>query len=176
MPMHDEQDKKRTLETMLSRRQSRRLAIQIFFCNEFLHEDILSVAERISETLDQKVNPFCKNLLLKTTKNRDNLIELITNNLRDWDIQRIAVLERVLILLALSELLYFDDIPIEVTLNETLELSKEFISNKSSRFINGILDTVLKKLQNEKRIHKDEKTRIPPKLRNKSKRIKRIPR
>jgi N utilization substance protein B len=161
----EEKEQKRILKNMLSRRQSRRLALQILFSNEFLKEDILEVAERLSDTIEQEINPFCKALLIKTTANKEELEKLILCNLRGWDIDRVATLERVLIMLALTELLYFDDIPIEVTINEALELSKEFISNKSSKFINGILDAILKKLQKEKKIHKTLMDHLPSKLR-----------
>jgi N utilization substance protein B len=174
MPTEKEREEKRILENMLSRRQSRRLAIQILFCNEFLQEDISIVANRISSTLKQELSPFCKDLIFKTFQNKEELEKLILNNLRGWDLERVALLDRILIMLALSELLYFNDIPIEVTINEALELSKEFINYKSSRFINGILDGILKKLQKQNKIHKDVITRISPKHQSNEKPVKGI--
>ena len=175
MRLDEEREQKRIIKNMLSRRQSRRLALQILFSNEFLQEDILIVADRLAKTINQEINPFCKALLIKTSANKEELEKLILCNLRGWDIDRVATLERVLIMLALTELLYFDDIPIEVTLNEALELSKEFISNKSSKFINGILDAILKRLQKEKKIHKTIIAHLPPKLKSKHKSVKGTP-
>ncbi|GAB4368512.1 MAG: hypothetical protein Kow0042_09700 [Calditrichia bacterium] len=148
-------------EIMLSRRQARRLALQILFCNEFLHEDIHSVADRVAKTLEQDINGFCRRLIETTTEHTREFDELILKNLKGWDIERIAILDRVLIRLALCELVYFKDIPVEVTLDEALELSKEFISRKSSRFVNGILDTILKQLQKQNAIEKVLVARIP---------------
>ncbi len=141
-------------DSMLSRRQARRLALQILFCNEFLKEDILPVAERIAATLQQQINPFCKTLILTTHTHRLELDNLIHTNLRNWDIERIAMIDRLLLRLALSELLYFPEIPLEVTINEAMELGKEFDSYKGSRFINGILDTILKQLEKDHRLPK----------------------
>ncbi len=166
--------KKNTTDIMSSRRQARRLALQVFFANEFLHEDIQSVIERISASLDQEVDDFCRELLIRTTEHKSELEKLVLQNLRDWDIERVAVLDRSLILLALGELLFFEDIPVEVTINEAVEISKEFISNKSSRFINGILDTIYKQLQNENKLHKSLLARIPPKIKKTKKIIKGI--
>jgi N utilization substance protein B len=163
-----------SLEGMLSRRKARRLALQILFCNEFLQEDINSVSERIAETLQKELNHFTRKLIEKTYTHRDEMDQLILTHLRDWDIERIGTLDRVLMRMSLVELLYFPDIPIEVTFDEALELSKEFISNKSSRFINGILDTIFKTLQDEKRIKKSSKARIPPRPNQKFKSLKGI--
>lgn len=162
------------VESMQSRREARRLAVQVLFSNEFLNEDIISVTNRVASTLEIDVNGFCKSLILKTNEHNSELDDLIHQNLRNWDLQRIAVLDRVLIRLALSELLYFNDIPVEVTINEALELSKEFINHKSSRFINGILDAILKKLEREKKIKKKLIARVPPVAKHKKRSTKGI--
>lgn len=146
---------------MLSRRQARRLGLQVLFCNEFLREDIASVAERIAATLELELNDFSRRLIFKTTEQRNELDEMILINLKDKDLHRVAILDKVLIRIALSELLYFPDIPAEVTINEALEISKEFISNRSSRFINGILDTLFKYLHNNHKINKKFLSRVP---------------
>lgn len=153
-------------ESMLSRRQARRLALQILFCNEFLKEDILPVAERIAITLQQTINPFCKSLILTTHTHRLELDNLIHTNLKNWDIERIAMIDRLLLRLALSELLYFPDIPLEVTINEAMELGKEFDSYKGSRFINGILDTILKQLEKDDRLQKKFTAHVSPHTKN----------
>ncbi len=148
-------------DQMLSRRKARRFALQVLFCNDFLGEDINSVIPRIAETLNQEVDEFSLKLINTTTKHIEKLDLLILNGLTDKDIKRVPKLDKALLRLALCEILYFSDIPIEVTLNEAIELSKEFISIKSSRFINGILDTIYKNLDKEKKINKDVTTYLP---------------
>ena len=80
----------------------------------------------------------------------------------------------MIIRIALCELLFFPDIPIEVTLNEAVDLSKEFVSLKSSRFVNGILDTLVKLLEKDKKINKSLLARLPSRNRNLKKKVKDI--
>lgn len=131
---------------MLTRRLARRLALQILFANEFLKEDIQSVAERVSESLDEILTPFTVDLVKRTCEFEAELNELIRKHLRNWDYKRVAVLDRVLIRMALCEIIHFNDIPVEVTINEALEISKDFSNLKSRRFVNGILDSIYKDL------------------------------
>ncbi|MFZ0389937.1 MAG: transcription antitermination factor NusB [Calditrichia bacterium] len=145
---------------MLSRRQARRFALQVLFSNEFLHEDVLSVARRVALTVEFEMNDFCRDLITRTSDNKDELDKLILANLKDKDIERVALLDKVLIRLATCELLFFPDIPAEVTINEALELSKEFISNRSSRFINGIIDAIYKELKSNDQLKKSLLARL----------------
>jgi transcription antitermination protein NusB len=142
-------------DAMLSRRQARRFALQVLFANEFLQENILDVLERVAATLNNDTDDFTRKLVVKTSEHAAELDDLIVSNLADQNFERVALLDRILIRLALCELLFFQDIPVEVTINEALELSKEFISYKSSRFINGILDTLFRELQKDKKLGKD---------------------
>ncbi len=147
---------------MPSRREARNFALQVLYSNEFLDEDIGSVIHRISELLDHKVDAFAQKLIQTTHSNKPELDQLIHNNLKNNDMLRVGILDKVVVRLALSELLYFEDIPVEVTFNEALELSKDFISNRSSRFINGVLDTIYQKLKEDNKIIKDPIAQLPP--------------
>lgn len=140
---------------MLSRRLARRMALQILFANEFLREDIHSVAERVAESLNEPLTPFTLDLLNKTVEKEDELNDLIRQHLRNWDYKRVAVLDRVLIRMALCEIVYFPDIPVEVTINEALEISKDFSNLKSRRFVNGILDSIYKELKSANKLSKN---------------------
>jgi transcription antitermination protein NusB len=146
---------------ILSRRQSRRFALQVLYSNEFLKEDIEEVASRIAATLHNEVDEFSREIMTKTSRQIEELDHLILEGLVDRNINRLPILEKVLIRMALCELLHFPDIPIEVTLNEAVDLSKEFISLKSSRFVNGLLDTLVKKLDKEKKVNKSLLARLP---------------
>lgn len=146
---------------MLSRRLARRLALQVLFSNEFLKEQIESVAYRIAESLDEKLSSFSLDLIYKTSENESELNELIRKHLRNWDYQRVAVLDRVLIRMALCEIVYFPDIPVEVTINEALEISKDFSNLKSRRFVNGILDSIYKELKAENKLVKNITASLP---------------
>jgi N utilization substance protein B len=146
---------------MLSRRLARRIALQVLFSNEFLQEQIESVAQRVSESIEEKITPFSLELVIKTSENEAILNDLIRKHLRNWDYQRVAVLDRVLIRMALCEIIYFPDIPVEVTINEALEISKDFSNLKSRRFVNGILDSIYKELKLANKLQKNTPIKIP---------------
>ncbi len=78
---------------------------------------------------------------------RETTRELIERNAKNWDVERIAMLDRVLIQLAVAELTSCPDIPVKVTINEVIELAKRYSTDKSGTFINGILDAITAELR-----------------------------
>ncbi len=72
----------------------------------------------------------------------------------NWDKERIAEIDTILIKMAICEFLHFSSIPVKVTINEYLEIAKEYSTPKSSIFINGVLDKLSKEYQEEKRLNK----------------------
>ena len=146
---------------MLSRRLARRIGLQILFTNDFLREDIESVSYRVAESLGEELCDFTMDLVTQTSKNEEELNNLIIKHLRNWDYKRVAVLDRVLIRMALCEMMFFKDIPVEVTINEALEISKDFSNLKSRRFVNGILDSIYKELKSSNKIDKNITLKIP---------------
>ncbi len=89
---------------------------------------------------------FVKELFKLSTKNGDYLESLLKGKLQNWDITRIAMTDRVLLKIALAELVYFPSIPTKVTINEFIEISKTFSTPKSKKFVNGILDALTTEL------------------------------
>ena len=90
----------------------------------------------------------------KTVLRSDELEEIIKNKASNWDINRIAIMDMILLKMALTELMEFQSIPTKVTLNEYIELSKYYSTPKSKVFINGILDKLIVELKEEKKIVK----------------------
>jgi transcription antitermination factor NusB len=86
--------------------------------------------------------------------NRDRTRELIDKHSKNWDVERIALLDRVLIQLAIGELVACMDIPVKVTINEVIELAKRYSTDKSGIFINGMLDAITADLKNEGLVRK----------------------
>jgi transcription antitermination protein NusB len=86
---------------------------------------------------------FVKHLYRKTLINSDELNKVISERASNWDLERIAVMDTILLKMAITELVEFESIPIKVTLNEYIELSKEYSSPKSKIFINGVLDKLI---------------------------------
>jgi N utilization substance protein B len=86
---------------------------------------------------------FVKHLYRKTLINSSELNTVISERASNWDLERIAIMDTILIKMAITELIEFPSIPIKVTLNEYIELSKEYSSPKSKVFINGLLDKLI---------------------------------
>ncbi len=103
---------------------------------------------------DQEDMDFAKKLLVKTLLNNASLVKEIEGKTPNWDKDRIAEIDAVLLKMAISELLNFPSIPERVTINEYLEIAKEYSTPKSSIFINGILDKLVKEYKSEGKLKK----------------------
>lgn len=101
------------------------------------------------------VENFGQELLSKTHTNNDALLTIIEPTLKNWDADRVAVIDMILIKMALCELMEFPSIPTKVTLNEFLEIAKNYSTAKSKDFINGILDRLMKVLSQNGKIKKE---------------------
>jgi N utilization substance protein B len=97
---------------------------------------------------------YSKKLLRTTIKNEKEYLELIKAAANNWDLERIAVTDSLILQLAISEAIEFKSIPSKVTINEYIEISKIYSTQKSSQFINGILDNIFTRLKAEGKIVK----------------------
>ncbi len=97
---------------------------------------------------------FILDLYQKTIAHNNTFQELIGAKTKNWDAERIAMMDIILMKMGLAELIYFTSIPVKVTINEYLEIAKEFSTPKSNSFINGILDKILDDLKAEGKIRK----------------------
>ncbi len=97
---------------------------------------------------------FIKNLFRRTIGNDEELAEIIAQHTKNWDIERIALTDFVILKMALTELMFMPSIPVKVTLNEYIELAKNFSTPKSQAFVNGLLDKMVKDLKTEGKIQK----------------------
>lgn len=98
---------------------------------------------------------FGELLLRKVYHEDEELLKVIEPTLRNWDVERVAVIDMILLKMALVELMTFKSIPSKVTLNEFVEIAKNYSTDKSKDFINGILDRLLKQLADEGKISKE---------------------
>jgi N utilization substance protein B len=87
---------------------------------------------------------FCKTLVEKTLNNLAIIDKNIMQVLKNWPYDRVSVIDKIILRLGTSEILYFNDIPPQVSINEAIEISKKYGSSDSSKFINGILDAIKK--------------------------------
>ena len=103
---------------------------------------------------DEEDREFTKALLRKSILNSEEHKEIIKTHLRNWELERVAFIDVLIMELALSEFLYFPSIPTKVSLNEYIDLAKYYSTSKSRTFINGILDKILKTMRDDGRINK----------------------
>jgi N utilization substance protein B len=97
---------------------------------------------------------FAKELTFKLTSNEAETKQLITDRLRHWDFTRIALIDRILIEIGITELRYFPEIPPKATINELIEIAKDFSTDDSGKFINGILHAVMTQLTEDGDLNK----------------------
>ena len=97
---------------------------------------------------------FAKTLLETVFDKNEYLELLIKPKLKNWDADRVAMLDMILMQMGVAEFLYFETIPPKVTINEYIDLAKEYSTQQSGQFVNGILDSIHKELLAEKKIHK----------------------
>ncbi len=90
---------------------------------------------------------YVKTLLRKTILKNDLLTELIDRNTTNWEIERVALMDTLVMQLAITEIMEFPEIPVKVTLNEYIEIAKFYCTSKSSTFVNGILDKIVRELR-----------------------------
>jgi N utilization substance protein B len=106
--------------------------------------------EMISE---EKWN-FAKGLLQTVQEKAEHLESFIVPKLKNWDPERIALLDMILMKMGVAEFLYFETIPPKVTINEYIDLAKEYSTSQSGQFVNGILDNIHKELVQQGKMHK----------------------
>ena len=97
---------------------------------------------------------FAERLFLKSADARAEADVLIDKHVENWDLNRLARTDRYVLWIAITELLYFPDIPPKVTLNEAVEVARAFGTDNSPSFVNGVLDAVLRELRDSDRMTK----------------------
>ena len=126
---------------------------------EMLQQIILSIFQRpasydINLLISENKWQFAVSLLETVIDKKEFLMSIIVPKLKNWEADRIALVDMIFIRMGIAELLFFDTIPTKVTLNEYVDLAKDYSSKQSSQFINGIMDTIHKELVAEGKIQK----------------------
>ena len=131
------------------RRWAREGTMQALFANRFSDESPSKVLERY---LDRNQNQpetisFIKLLYLCVIDNSEWADELIKIHLQNWEFDRVAKVDQILLKMGVCEIFFMDDIPPKVTISEMVEIAKIYSTEESSGFINGILDSIFKDYQ-----------------------------
>ena len=131
---------------MGARRKARELALQMLFENDVAGTAPDEMFRRSTDLArsTEGMRDFTKRLVAGTLANRDALDTIITKQADNWRLARMPIVDRNILRLALFELLHEPETPRPVVIDEALEIAKRFSTPRSSQFINGILDGVLK--------------------------------
>ena len=104
---------------------------------------------------DEADSEFARTLFRKSLIKSEEYQKMISDSAKNWELDRIAFMDIVIMIVALAEVESFPSIPVKVTLNEFIEIAKSYSTQKSGRFVNGILDVIVSNLKKEGRINKD---------------------
>ena len=104
---------------------------------------------------DEEDGEFARKLFRRSLLDADRFRKLIEENTQNWDIDRLAFMDIVIMIVALAEITSFPSIPVKVSLNEYIEIAKNYSTQRSGKFINGILDGIVTRLKKEGEITKD---------------------
>jgi len=129
---------------MRKRTKSREIAIQALYQLEirsYGDYDELGIFF-LQQTFDSNIVDFAKSLVDGCRKQKKEIEEKIVSISEHWDLHRMAIIDRSILRLCVYELLYRNDIPPKVSINEAIDLAKKFSTEKSGQFVNGVLDKI----------------------------------
>ena len=135
---------------MGTRRQARELAMQALFYMDIQKNSSQEMLERFCENFrpSKKMRPFFAELVNGVLRVKSDIDALIEQFSKNWKIGRMTCVDRNVIRIAVYEMLYCEDIPLKVSINEAVDVGKKFGSEESGAFINGIIDSIRIALDN----------------------------
>ena len=135
---------------MGSRRKSRELALQFLYGRELNNYDLEQMFENFWSLNPGKLDSreFAERLIKGTIENLDSIDQLISKHTHNWSLERIALTDRTILRISSYELMFCEDVPPVVSINEAVDIAKKFSTPESGRFVNGILDKVRKIVEN----------------------------
>ncbi|MCU0644875.1 MAG: transcription antitermination factor NusB [bacterium] len=139
-----------------ARRRGRELALYALYAFEMTKNPLEQITKEVIETEEKNegIISFAEELAKITISHSKDLDQLIERWAHNWEFSRIAIIDKLILRMAISEFLYFEDIPPKVSIDEAIEISKKYSTEQSGKFINGILDSVLNDLKNLGQINK----------------------
>jgi len=144
---------------MLTKKSRRRIVrekvLQILYAYEMNKDSHQSLSiEILSEITDAADKNFAQELIRQVLANVEDLDKRISHRVDNWEMNRIALIDKILLRIGICEILHFPDIPPKVSINESIEIAKDFSTAGSAKFINGILDAVLADEKKEGKLNK----------------------
>lgn len=142
---------------MINRRKAREAALRSLYAIEMGSNSRAEVSQHIVKDLlkdDTDGVSFANEVILHTTDHKKEYDDIISRHIKNWEVNRLATLDKLILRMAITEFIHFEQIPTKVTINEAIELAKSYSTRKSGTFVNGILDAILSDLSEKGRIVK----------------------
>jgi transcription antitermination protein NusB len=138
------------------RRRVREKTLQALYALELSNDPVDHIMTHTIDQLreDKDAHAFARSLFQKCVDAKPEIDDLIRAQVENWELNRIALIDKLLLRMTITELLFFEDIPPKVSINEAIEIAKRFSTEQSGKFINGILDAILEKLKKENKLRK----------------------
>lgn len=129
---------------MGKRRKAREIVLNALYHHEMAGDDISILLHHISKKrgVNKEIKDYAKRLLEKTMKNLDTIDKKLTKIIKNWDLHRVAIIDKSILRFATAEILFLPDIPVKVSIDEAVEMAKKYSTENSGRFVNGILDEI----------------------------------
>ena len=133
------------------RRIAREAVLQALYAYEIPKEKQSKVLKDIinRQSYDNDMKNFITSLFNFSIDNKEWCEEQIKTRLNNWEFDRVALLDRLLLILAISEIHFIDDVPPKVSISEAIEIAKQYSTEESSSFVNGVLDNIYKTMENK---------------------------
>lgn len=132
------------MSAVFKRRIVREKVLQILYAYEINNENLTGLIDSIlADVTEENERKFGQDLVNRVLINKKSLDDKIQKRVNNWEMGRIALIDKLLLRMAMCELLHFPDIPPKVSINEVIEIAKVFSTAGSGKFINGILDAIL---------------------------------
>jgi N utilization substance protein B len=130
----------------MGRRLARELALKVLYRYEEGDADLPRAIQSVLETkkYQKEDKAFSRSLVERTIDNLDAIDKEIVQVLQNWEYDRISLVDKIILRLGTCELIYFSEIPSQISINEAIEIGKKYGGNDSGGFINGVLDAIRK--------------------------------
>jgi len=132
---------------MRKRTKARECALKILYAIDITGDDpkkCIEIFWKNHDEIDKEAEAFADSLVLGVSNNRETIDKLILSHTTNWQLKRMAVIDRNILRFATYELLYMEDIPPKVSINEAIDIAKRYGDKDSGKFVNGVLDSINK--------------------------------
>ena len=137
------------------RRGVRIKTLEVLYAHQIAKEHIDKVKkDLLTEIEDNEDFEFASNLVDAVLKHQRAFDLMIRTRIKNWDYDRVALIDKIVMRICIAEFLYFPEIPPKVSINEALEISKMYCTQKTPNFINGVLDGLLEDLKKQNKLNK----------------------